>query len=274
MRIMEYATKREELFPLSMFKRMLASAGIGAAEVNLMLHQDTVSAGDTITGVVRIQGGRVDQKVDDVYAFVRTRYVKEHNDSKSNVEATVCKFLLAEKFTIKAEQVYEFPVSFQLPLFTPVTMGRTPVWIHTGLDIKEALDPSDQDHLQVGPHPHSAIILEAVNLLGFRLREVSCEYAPHYGKINGLPFVQEFEFVPASSFRGQLDELEIIFYPDENGVGLLMQIDRKARGLAGLFAEALDADERFVKMRFDRNELASGAHYIADRLADTIRKYA
>ncbi|MNC72738.1 hypothetical protein D3C75_1238330 [compost metagenome] len=53
-----------------------------------------------------------------------------------------------------------------------------------------------------------------------------------------------------------------------------MQIDRKARGLAGLFAEALDADERFVKMRFDRNELASGAHYIADRLADTIRKYA
>lgn len=259
---------------MSMFKRMLASAGIGAAKVDLMLHQDTVSAGDTITGVVQIQGGRVDQKVDDVYAFVKTRYVKEYNDSKTNLEATIAKILLAEKFTVEANQVYEFPVSFQLPPFTPATMGRTPVWIHTGLDIKEALDPTDQDHLQVMPHPHSAIILDAVDLLGFRLREVSCEYAPHYGKTFGLPFIQEFEFTPASMFRGQLDELEIIFYPDEDGVGLLLQVDRKARGLAGLFAEALDADESFVRLRFDRNELASGAHYIADRLADTIRKYA
>jgi len=257
-----------------MFKRMLASAGIGAAKVNLMLHQDTVSAGDTISGVVRIEGGRVDQEVDDVYAFVKTQYVKEHNNSKTNVEATLAKFLLAEKFTAEADKAYEFPVSFQIPAFTPVTTGRTPVWIHTGLDIKEALDPTDEDRLQIRPHPHSAIVLDAVNQLGFRLREVSCEHAPHYGRVNGLPFVQEFEFVPTSMFRGQLDELEIIFYPDDNGVGLLMEVDRKARGLAGLFAEALDADERFVRLRFDRSDLASGVQYIADQLAATIRRYA
>lgn len=47
---------------MSMFKRMLASAGIGAAKVDLMLHQDFVNAGDTISGTVRIQGGRVDQR--------------------------------------------------------------------------------------------------------------------------------------------------------------------------------------------------------------------
>lgn len=259
---------------MSMFKRMLASAGIGAAKVDLMLHQDTVSAGDTLSGVVRIESGRVDQEVDDVYAFVRTNYMKEHNDTKTRVEATLAKFLLAEKFTAEAGKVYEFPVSFQIPVFTPVTMGKTPVWIHTGLDIKEALDPTDEDRLQVMPHPHAAIILDAVNQLGFRLREVSCEHAPHYGKTNGMAFVQEFEFVPTSMFRGQLDELEIIFYPDENGVSLLMQVDRKARGLAGLFAEALDTDERFVKMRFDRSDLASGVHHVADQLAATIRRYA
>jgi sporulation-control protein len=259
---------------LSMFKRMLASAGIGAAKVNLMLHQDTVSAGDTISGVVRIEGGRVDQEVDDVYAFVKTQYVKEHNNSKTNVEATLAKFLLAEKFTAEAEKVYEFPVSFQIPAFTPVTTGRTPVWIHTGLDIKEALDPTDEDRLQIKPHPHSAIVLDAVNQLGFRLREVSCEHAPHYGRVNGLPFVQEFEFVPTSMFRGQLDELEIIFYPDDNGVGLLMEVDRKARGLAGLFAEALDADERFVRLRFERSDLTRGVQHIAEQLAATIRRYA
>ncbi|WP_310830754.1 sporulation protein [Paenibacillus pedocola] len=259
---------------MSMFKRMLASAGIGAAEVNLMLHQDVVKAGDTLSGIVRIQGGRVDQKVNDVYAFVKTRYVKEHNDTKSHVEATIAKFLLASGFTVEAEKVYEFPVSFQLPGVTPVTMGRTPVWIQTGLDIKEAVDPKDEDHLQVLPHPHSAVVLDAVTQLGFRLREVSCEYAPHYGKNNGLPFVQEFEFSPSSQFRGQLDELEIMFYPDEHGVELLLQVDRRARGLSGLFAEALDADESFVKLHFDRNQLAAGTGYIADQLLAAIRRHA
>lgn len=258
---------------MSMFKRMLASVGIGAATVDLMLHQAVVNAGDTISGVVRIKGGSVDQQVDDVYAFVMTRYLMEQNDRKVEVEATISKFLLAGKFNVESEQVYEFPVSFQLPAITPVTMGRTPVWIQTGLDIKQTVDPKDQDRLDVRPHPHSAVILEAVKLLGFQLRKVDCEYAPNHRRKNGLHFNQEFEFVPYSQFRGQLDELEIIFYPDENGVDLLLQIDRKARGLSGLFSEALDTDERFVKLRFDRNQLASGANNIAAQLAETIRKY-
>lgn len=258
---------------MTMFKRMLASVGIGAAQVDLMLHQDEVNAGDMISGVVRIQGGRVDQQIDDVYAFVMTRYLKEQNDTKIQVEAAVAKFQLTGKFTVEAEQVYEFPVSFELPAITPVTRGRTPVWIQTGLDIKEAIDPKDTDQLQVSPHPHSAVILEAVEELGFRLREVTCQHAPTYGRMNGLPFVQEFEFVPTSQFRGQLDELEIIFFPDENGVELLLQIDRKARGLAGLFAEATGMDENFVKVRFDRNQLASGTNYVAGELAELIRNY-
>ncbi|MBP3966959.1 MULTISPECIES: sporulation protein [Paenibacillus] len=258
---------------MSMFKRMLASVGIGAAQVDLMLHEDEVQAGDTLSGVVRIQGGRVAQQVDDVYAFVMTRYVKEHNDTKIEEEAPIAKFLLAGKFTVEAEQVYEFPVSFQLPVNTPVTMGRTPVWIQTGLEIKEAIDPKDRDQLQVNPHPYSAVVLDAVRQLGFRIREVTCQYAPQYGRIAGLSFVQEFEFIPTSEFRGQLDELEIVFYPDADGVDLLLQIDRKARGLSGLFSEAFDTDERYVKLRFDRNHLASGASYVADQLADTIRRY-
>ncbi|MFC3773351.1 sporulation protein [Paenibacillus sp. GCM10012303] len=258
---------------MSMFKRMLASVGIGAAQVNLMLHQDVVNAGDTISGVVRIEGGRVDQQVDDVYAFVMTRYLNEMNDRKTEVDAEVGKFLLAGKFTVEAGQVYEFPVSFQLPAITPATMGRTPVWIQTGLGIKEAVDPKDRDSLQVRPHPFAAVVLEAADRLGFRLREVTCEYAPYFSRANGLSFVQEFEFVPTTQFRGQLDELEIIFYPDEDGIDLMLQIDRKARGLAGLFAEAFDADEQLVKVRFDRNQLASGASYIAEQLAETIRRY-
>ncbi|WP_076119589.1 sporulation protein [Paenibacillus odorifer] len=78
---------------------MLASAGIGAAKVDLMLHQDGVNTGDTISGTVRFREAVVDQQVDDVYAFVKTRNLKELNDKKMEVEATehsskrICKHL-------------------------------------------------------------------------------------------------------------------------------------------------------------------------------------
>lgn len=258
---------------MSMFKRMLASVGIGAAQVNLMLHQDVVSAGDSISGIVRIQGGKVSQQIDDVHAFVMTRYVKEQNDSKRNVDAVIAKFRLAGKFTAEAGQVYEFPVSFQLPASTPATMGRTQVWIQTGLDISDAIDPTDVDRLQVRPHRYSATVLEAVNQMGFRLREVSCEYSPRYGQKNGVPFVQEFEFVPSSQFRGHLDELEIFFYPDETGVELLLQVDRKVRGFSSFLAEAAGTDESFVRIRFSREHLDLGTDYIAGQLANLIQKY-
>lgn len=259
---------------MSMFKRMLASVGIGAAQIDLMLHEEAVKAGDTITGVVRIQGGRVNQQVEDVNAYVKTRYLKEVNDSKIYAEATIAKIPLAGKFTVEAERTYEFPVSFRLPPHTPATMGNTQVWIHTGMEINEGLDPKDEDYLHVMPHPYTAIVLKAADQLGFRLRDASNEYAPYHGRPYGLPFVQEFEFLPSAQYRGRLDEIEIVCYPDDDGIGLLLQIDRKARGLAGLFAEAMDTDERFVKLRFTREQLAGGPSVVASRLEETIRKYA
>ncbi|MNG41515.1 hypothetical protein D3C84_1307380 [compost metagenome] len=54
---------------------------------------------------------------------------------------------------------------------------------------------------------------------------------------------------------------------------MLLQIDRKARGLAGLFAEAAGTDESFVRVRFERHELDAATTDIAGTLADLIRDY-
>ncbi|THF74133.1 sporulation protein [Cohnella fermenti] len=261
---------------MSMFKRMLASAGIGAAKVDLVLDTDTVTAGDTIGGVVRIEGGRVEQQVDDVYAYVMTRYLKPSGGSVVEADAALTKILLAEGFTVEAERVYEFPVSFRLPLDTPVTLDRIPVWIQTGLDIKEAIDPKDQDYLQVKPHPYAAAVLEAASRLGLLLRKVSNEYDSSCNNALGVAFVQQFEFVPTSAFQGELDELELVFRLDEDGASLLLQIDRKARGLAGWLAEVAGADpdrDRFILLRIGREELDLGADRIAERLEATIRRH-
>ncbi|MBO9597232.1 MAG: sporulation protein [Cohnella sp.] len=260
---------------MTMFKRMLANVGIGAARVDLILHEQTVKAGDAITGAVRIQGGRVDQQVEDVYAYLKTRYLKDVNHSRMYVDASIAAIPLAGKFTVEAEREYEFPVAFRLPPYTPVTMGGAQVWIQTGLEINEAIDPKDEDYLQVTPHPYTAVVLEAAERLGFRLRDASCEYAPYHGIAQGLPFVQAFEFRPSPERQDRLDELQIVCYPDDDGVGVLLQIDRQARGLAGLFAEATDTDEeRFARLRFNRERLAAGPGIVASWIEEKVRKYA
>ena len=42
---------------------------------------------------------------------------------------------------IPANENREIPFSFQLPYETPLTYGKSKVWIKTGMDIKNALDP-------------------------------------------------------------------------------------------------------------------------------------
>ncbi len=85
------------------------------------------------------------------------------------------------------------------------------MWLHTGLDIKNAVDPTDEDYIRVQPNRMMNEVFRVMENLGFRLKEAECKEVAHYVRKN-LPFVQEFEFVPTSGeFRGKLDEVEMIF---------------------------------------------------------------
>ncbi len=87
-----------------------------------------------------------------------------------------------------------------------------------------------------------------------------------------LPFVQEFEFVPVSGpFRGKLDEVELVMLSAaENELHVMLQIDRKQRGLSGWFSEALDLDESYVSLRIQKHDLAD----LKVKLSSLISKYA
>lgn len=116
------------------------------------------------------------------------------------------------------------------------------------------------------------MIFDALASLGFQLRKVECEYARRRGR--SYPFVQQFEFVPTTYFRGQLDELEVIFYPHESGLDLWLEVDRRARGFGGLLAEALDDDESRLRVAFAPDFLAAGPQHMAQYLHDLIAKHA
>lgn len=65
---------------MSLFKKMLASLGIGSAQVDARLEQDSLVPGEVVRGEVHITGGDVAQEIDEIYMYVITHYEREYQD--------------------------------------------------------------------------------------------------------------------------------------------------------------------------------------------------
>jgi len=232
---------------MSIFKKLLASVGIGAAKVDTRLYDELVIPGEMLNGEVYITGGDVSQEIDDIYLSVATQYKREVDDSTVTEECVLIKYHLSERFNLQPKEETVIPFSFQLPYETPLTLGQQPVYLRTGLDISSAIDPQDTDYIQVRPHPLMQMVLDAVENLGFQLYKVDCEYNPRLG--GTYPFVQEFEFRPTGKYRGRLDELEVIFSLNLDNLDVFLELDKRARGFGGFLEEAFDMDERYVRFQ-------------------------
>lgn len=256
---------------MSFFNKAFASIGIGSASIDTKLEKDTVMAGENVKGIVEIKGGKVEQKVDEIYLSLHTTYIKESDDKKFTVSACIDRFKLTDAFTVNPGEFKGIPFNFRLPQDTPVSLGRTKIWVQTGLDIKNAVDPSDKDFINVTPNPLMSAVFSAAEDLGFRMREAECQEAPHRLR-RRMPFVQEFEFVPVSGqYRGRLDELEVVFFPEPNGMtDIMLQVDRRARGLGGFFSEAMSTDETNVRLTVSPADIPS----IRQKLESILQAYS
>jgi len=195
---------------------------------------------------------------------VRTVSV-EDEDGDITSTAVLKKFKISDDFVISPGDEMEIPLSFQLPYTVPLTMGKTKVWISTGLDIKKAIDKGDRDYIKVGPEPFVQAFLDSMDELGFDLVEVDCEAVSDSWR--SVPFVQEFEFKPISGpFARRLDELEAIFFPEEDRLQVYMEMDRKARGIPSILTHFMGEDESRVKFDFERDDIPD----LTERLRDII----
>lgn len=256
---------------MSVFKKLLARVGVGSATVDTHLYTDRLAPGDVLEGEVHIIGGEVEQTIDEIYLYVATKYKREVGDSTSYEECKLIRHHVASGFIIRPHEEMHLPFSVQVPYETPLTIGRQKVYIRTGLDIAQAINPKDWDDLAVSSHPLMQQVFEALNSMGFQLYEAECEFRPSWNQ--AYPFVQEFEFAPSGEYRRWLDELEAVFHLQPNHLEVLLELDKRARGLGGLLDEALDTDERYVRFTVRPADLEVPVRQLAEKIDSIIRQY-
>ena len=258
---------------MSFFKRMLTRIGIGSAKVDAMLSDDEYAPGDVIEGVVKITGGNIEQEIDGLYFSIHSTYkaIVIHQDKEGVEEerevtrtALLGKTKVSDHFIIAPEGEEEIPFSIQLPYYAPLTVGETKVWINTGLDVKKALDSGDKDYIEVEPEEMLKAIFDALRELGFEMMTAECEEIPTESA-DDIPFIQAFIFKPAHGFfADRIDELEMVFYVEEDAVETYMEIDRRTRGRARFFHQLMNEEEARVKYTFVYDDI--------DKYSDILRE--
>jgi sporulation-control protein len=213
------------------FYKWLASVGIGSVKVDTQIKQAKFRPGDLVDGEMVIRGGESQQQIDDIYLYLVTSYRKEDKMKKY----VFYKYQLTEKMMIEPGQERRVPFQVKLPVDLPMSTGQFPIYLKTVLDIRFAMDPTDEDRIEVKPPEFIETILEEVANSGFVLYKVENLYnkkaVPH-------PFYQVFQFKP-SMVRGLIDEFNMIFHYDEMKVAIDFEMVRAERVLHTQFTWSL-----------------------------------
>ncbi|MFJ8246350.1 sporulation protein [Peribacillus asahii] len=197
-----------------MFKKILASLGKGAATVDLQFNHQQYQAGESIQGEVVIQGGEVEQKINQL----AVRLMMNVSLKQGNVSKEIAYIPLMSRDRIQPKEQKVIPFHYALPTDIPVSRGTVSYHFDTHLDIEGGVDRKDVDHLIVQPQGALQAIFNAMGRLGFREKADS-------GKID--QYGQEFAFFPTQAFLGQVSEVEMRFAAKQSGISIWMEVDCK-----------------------------------------------
>jgi sporulation-control protein len=224
------------------FRKLLASLGAGGASVETELTQADAVPGGLVQGVVRIQGGAVEQRIEGLSVGLRARVEVERKDAQGNdteyhQDIEFHRQQLGGAFELAAGAVHDVPFALELPWETPVTMfmGRhltgMRLGVTTQLAIDRAVDAGDLDPVNVHPLPAQQALLDAFGQLGFAFRSADLEKGVIRDTRQRLPFYQEIEFHAPSRYRG-LKQVELTFVADGDAMDVVLEMDKKP-GLFG-----------------------------------------
>ncbi|MCY7295577.1 sporulation protein [Alteromonas sp. a30] len=221
-----------------MFKKLLASVGIGNANVDLIILSHHLIPGENFDVEIRFKGGNVAQEINGITLALMTQAKYEEEDAEGE-EYSAYKNLILQQWDIEwagtVEPHQEYAERFELDLHpeTPLTtigdkLNQSRVWIETGLDIQSGLDASDRDFLDVSPLPVQYALLAAMESLGYYLKKVDVELGQlrYSGANSSLNCYQEIEFGLRGSGLFGIKEVEVTFINDGHETEVVLEIDR------------------------------------------------
>ncbi|WP_017586031.1 sporulation protein [Nocardiopsis ganjiahuensis] len=229
-------------------KRLLAGIGFGGATVETSLDSSVSVPGGSLRGTVVIEGGDIEQQVEQLTVGLQARVETEVGDREVDNDMEFHRVRLGEGVTLTPGQRFQVPFELSVPWETPITayrgrhLHRMNLGVNTRLHVARAVDPGDLDPVAIEPLPAQAAVLDSLTSLGFTFKHADLERGRIARTRQRLPFYQELEFRSPSRYRG-LNELELSMVTDERGVDVVLELDKKP-GL--LFSEGRDTFHRFT----------------------------
>ncbi|SHF12780.1 sporulation-control protein [Seinonella peptonophila] len=245
-----------------MFKSLLASLGVGAARIDLILFGDCVNMGDEIKGKIVLMGGDVEQVIEGLYVDFNLESRYTDHDTVRKVHEVIQRIpIFKDEFTIEPKQTEEFPFSFTCPLDLPVSSVSTRYYFQTNLEIKQGIDSKDRDYVEVYPVGLLDNFMRGFHRLGL------IHYAEGYTGRGGKQIIQ---FQPTDWLSGEFDEIVFDYQPSYtvNGIGGFYELDKKTSGVMGALADHLDLDEAKGRYHFSPQQLAT-----PEKAEQTIRQF-
>ena len=248
------------------FRNLMARLGSGNADVQTVLDSSETTPGGTVSGTVTVSGGTVAQDIDEIRVELVATVEVEGEDGEWREDVVFGTSSVAGASRIEPGEQRSVRFQFTVPLQCPFTsldgwqLRGMRVGLRTRVDIAGAIDPGDLDPVSVLPLPVQRSVLQALGQRGFRFTGADVEK----GRLRGsdLPFYQEVEFAPPGDLRGRINELEVTFLAQPEGVEVVLEVDRRG----GLLTAGHDAGGRLF--------LAHGADpaSVSAQLDDAVRR--
>ncbi|MFR9730320.1 sporulation protein [Saccharopolyspora sp. MS10] len=230
-----------------MFKKMLRAFGIGGPTVDTVLTEPHVFPGATLAGEVRITGGDGEVDIERVTLRFEAKAELERGDEQHDATVEFLHVVVAESFRFEAEEHKVIPFAVPIPWETPINVvdgQQLPgvlLGVRTELAVARGVDKGDLDGLFVAPLPSQSRVLDAFGALGFQFKSTDLEIAQLYGVDQQLPMFQEIEFFPPPQYQERINEVELTFVADPEGVHVVLEADKRG----GLFRSGQDEFGRF-----------------------------
>jgi sporulation-control protein len=225
------------------FEKVLRGFGLGGPTVHTALTTPHTCPGTPLMGAVRVRGGDYDVAVETIAVGLVTRAEAEDGDALLEFHRA----WVAAGFTLAPGEHQDIPFTITPPWETPLThaygkhLTGMSMGLRTEVTTEEHVDCGDAEVVEIHPLPVQDLVLEGLAGLGFHFRDADVERGAIYGVRLQLPFYQEIEYTPPREWHRVMDELELTFVADEDGIEVILEYEKHG----GLLRRATDSYARF-----------------------------